>query len=374
VNVASVKRRLRDRRAVNIRAGKRVTGTAPAVHYSAGVARGHITRAGQMTAPLDPPSSSGGHLTTRLEQLAQRMRRPSSTRMQLAVFALAGLAFAVGAVLAIQNFPDTHRNPNYVLLVVDVALGPLMVVVLNGVEFAWIATLLAQRVTIGRALRISVLGTAANQLPIPGAVLVRTQALAAGGSGYRRALMGNLSVGLAWMGSAFVMAGLLQLGGRIPWVGAGCAVGGVALLVGCRRVVKRTLPPGAPRFMTTRIVGVETALVLVQGTRLYIVLRGFGELVSPAQSVALALSSVLSTALGIAPGGFGVREAIAAGIGPVVGLPASASLVATAFDRVADLVVVGIASLVIFVVTRREARRDGSLGAAPTFRTDGGDA
>jgi hypothetical protein len=327
-----------------------------------------------MTAPLDPPTSRGERLTVRLERLAQRMRRPSSTRMQLTVLALAGAAFAVGAVLAIRNFPDTHRNPNYLLLVVDVALGPLMVVVLNGVEFAWIATLLSQKVTIGRALRISVLGTAANQLPIPGAVLVRTQALAAAGSGYRRALMGNLSVGLAWMGSAFLMAGLLQLGGRIPWVGAGCAVAGAVLLVACRRVVKRTLPPGAPRFMTTRIVGVETALVLVQGTRLFIVLRGFGELVSPAQSVALALSSVLSTALGIAPGGFGVREAIAAGIGPIVGLPASASLVATAFDRVADLAVVGIASLVIFVVTRRETRRSENLGTAPTLRTDGGDA
>ena len=327
-----------------------------------------------MTAPLEPADSRGGRLTNRLEQLAGRMRRPSSTRMQLAVFALAAVAFAVGAILAIRNFPDNHRQRNYALLAVDVAVGPLMVVLLNGVEFAWIARLLDQRVTVGRALRISVLGTAANQLPIPGAVLVRTQALAAAGSGYRRALMGNLSVGLAWMGSAFLMAGLLQLGGRVPWLGAACAVAGAALLFACRRVVARTLPVTAPRFMTTRIVGVETALVLVQGTRLFIVLRGFGELVSPAQSVALALSSVLSTALGIAPGGFGVREAIAAGIGPIVGLPASISLVATAFDRVADLVVVGIASLVIFVVGRREARRDGLATRATPLRADGSDA
>jgi uncharacterized membrane protein YbhN (UPF0104 family) len=292
--------------------------------------------------------------------------------MQLTIFALAALAFAVGAALAIRNFPDTRHDPNYLLLVADVAFGPLMVVLLNGMEFAWIASLLAQRVTIGRALRISVLGTAANQLPIPGAVLVRTQALATGGSGYRRALMGNLSVGLAWMGSAFLFAGLLQLGGSIPWVGAGCVVGGAAFLFACRRIVLRTLPPNPPRFMTTRIVGIETALVLVQGTRLFIVLRGFGELVSPAQSVALALSSVLSSALGIAPGGFGVREAIAAGIGPIVGLPASVSLVATAFDRIADLIVIGIASLVILVVTRREARRDPAT--PPELGADGGDA
>jgi uncharacterized membrane protein YbhN (UPF0104 family) len=103
------------------------------------------------------------------------------------------------------------------------------------------------------------------------------------------------------------------------------------------------------------------------------VLHGFGELVSPAQSVALALSSVLSTAIGIAPGGFGVREAIAAGIGPIVGVPASVSLVATAFDRVADLAVVGVASLAIFAATRREERRDAHMVTPAELRTDGSD-
>jgi membrane protein implicated in regulation of membrane protease activity len=310
-------------------------------------------------------------LTTRLEQLAARMRRPSSRRVQVVVFAGATIIFAVGASLAVRNFPDTHRHPNYALLVLDVALGPLAVVLLNGVEFGLIARLLAQRVTVRRALRISVLGTVANQLPVPGAVIVRTQALAAAGSGYRRALMGNLSVGLAWMGSAFLMAGVLQLGGRVPLVGAACAFCGVALLFACRRVVKRTLRTQSPRYMTLRIIACETALVLVQGTRLFVVLHGFGESVSPAQAVALALSSVLSTAVGVAPGGFGVREAIAAGIGPVVGLPASASLVAIAFDRVADLAVVGIAALVIFAASRHTARRDGQLTEPAELPTDG---
>jgi hypothetical protein len=59
------------------------------------------------------------------------------------------------------------------------------------------------------------------------------------------------------------------------------------------------------------------------------------------------------------PGGVGIREALAAGIGPLVGIPVSASIIATAFDRIADLVVVGIAAIVLTIVTRRSGQPAG---------------
>src|SRR5258708_34231260 len=107
--------------------------------------------------------------------------------------------------------------------------------------------------------------------------------------------------------------------------------------------------------MAARIVGTEVCFVLVQASRLYRVLRGFGLHISLAQAVALALSGVLATALGIAPGGVGLREALAAGIGPLVGLPASASIVATAFDRIPDLAVGGAAAGRLTVLPTRPA-------------------
>jgi hypothetical protein len=44
---------------------------------------------------------------------------------------------------------------------------------------------------------------------------------------------------------------------------------------------------------------------------------------------------------------------LAAGIGPLVGIPVSASIVATAFDRIADLAVVGAAAIVLTILTKR---------------------
>jgi hypothetical protein len=306
-----------------------------------------------VTASSPEPGPPASGWKGRLEALAARSRRPASRRVQLWVFAVAAVGFAIGATFAIRDFPHTRHPPDYTFLAIVVLLGPPAVVTLNSIEFTLSARLLSQKVHIGQAVRIAILGTAANQLPVPGAVIVRSQALASGGAGYRRALVANLAIGLAWIGSSFTMAGLLQLHGRVPVLGLGFAVAGVAMLIGCEWVVRRATPPNGPRFMTARIVATETALVLVQAARLALVLHGFGVRVSPAQAVALALSGVLASALGVVPGGVGVREALAAGIGPIVGLPAAVSLVATAFDRLADLVVVGLAAVAITFVTHR---------------------
>jgi hypothetical protein len=306
-----------------------------------------------VTAPSPDPATGSRGWKQRLEAFAERARRPPNSRAQRWIFAVAAVGFAVGIAFAIRNFPHTHQPHDYRLLALVVLLGPAAVVTLNSIEFTLAARLLSQKVTVGRAARIAVLGTAANQLPVPGAVIVRTQALASAGSGYRRAFVANLVIGLAWIGSSFTMAGLLQLHGRVPALGLAFAGAGVAMLVGCERIVRRASPADAPRFMALRIIATETALVIVQAVRLAVVLHGFGVRVSPAQAVALALSGVLAAAIGVVPGGVGVREALAAGIGPVVGLPASVSLIATAFDRLADLVVVGLAAVVITVVSHR---------------------
>jgi hypothetical protein len=58
----------------------------------------------------------------------------------------------------------------------------------------------------------------------------------------------------------------------------------------------------------------------------------------------------------VVPGGLGVREGLSAVIGPLVGLSASLSLVAAAFERLADLTVVGVAATVILGLDHRRDR------------------
>jgi uncharacterized membrane protein YbhN (UPF0104 family) len=93
---------------------------------------------------------------------------------------------------------------------------------------------------------------------------------------------------------------------------------------------------------------VEVVAVLVAAGRLQLALWGLGYSPDAAQSLALSLAGSLGSVVGFLPAGLGVREVLAAGIGPVVGLPAAVSLVATAVDRVLGLVVLaGIAGVLV---------------------------
>jgi hypothetical protein len=56
-----------------------------------------------------------------------------------------------------------------------------------------------------------------------------------------------------------------------------------------------------------------------------------------AQVAALTISVVTASALGILPGGFGLRELAGAAIAPLVGLPAAVGVLVVAVDRLIGL-------------------------------------
>jgi len=77
--------------------------------------------------------------------------------------------------------------------------------------------------------------------------------------------------------------------------------------------------------------------------------------VTAAQGLGLAVAPVAASAVGILPGGLGLREAIAASIAALVDLPAAVGGAAAAVDRVLGLVVVGLFAAVLGVTGRRGA-------------------
>jgi uncharacterized membrane protein YbhN (UPF0104 family) len=76
----------------------------------------------------------------------------------------------------------------------------------------------------------------------------------------------------------------------------------------------------------------------VSGTRTLLALRAIGAPVSVGAAFAISGAAVISAAIGIAPGGLGLREGIAAAIAPVVLVPAASAIAASAVDRVASQV------------------------------------
>ena len=242
----------------------------------------------------------------------------------------------------------------------------MMVLALNGLEYAVSARLVRCRVTFPAALRVSVLSSAANLLPIPGSVLVRTHALAGLGATYAHAMSSTLMVGLVWAGTTAVAVGTFEVLGAAPAVGWALIVGGVGVLGGVYRRVGRRIGPGEARAALFRLVAVETATLAVSSIRLSAVLYGLGFDISPAQAVAIAGTAVIASATGIFPGGMGIRELLAGGVSPLVGLTAPVGIAGTAIERLFDLAVLAIAAIA-FAILRPPAPPTSStaLPAAP---------
>lgn len=288
-----------------------------------------------------------GGIVSRALALRRHLTRRSPAQ-QRAVLAVAGACFVVAAVVAVRNLPDGELDPAWVGLVTVGVLGPLVTVALNGAEFQVQGLLLGQVVGFARAVRISVIGTAANLLPIPGSALVRTQALATTGEGYLRATSSTLLVALVWLGAVAGLAALLYGVASSAWLAA-VGLGVIAAaLCGTGYVLVRRLAPrhGTPRVFSM-LLAVELATAAVGAARFYLMIRYLGLDATAGQAIALTLAGVVASATGIFPAGIGIREALAGAISPLVGLSASVGVVAAAVDRVAGLAVLAVLTLVL---------------------------
>lgn len=318
-----------------------------------------------MSDPGSPDASSEHRgsdetatIVKKLLQYAQGMRsigsRSERTRRVLMVVAFA--AFIAMGALALANYPDdVPQDPNWVALVAVGLIGPGLTVLLNAGEYRIQARMVDSRVGAAEALQVTIVGTAANFLPLPGSMVVRTQALA-GRAGYRAAIRTTTVAGATWLFCTTVLAGIALVAIGMPLVGALLLLLGAAGLGACGWLVRRSTARWRRVFVD--LLAVETATALVGAARLLGILLALGLDVSVGQAVALTLSGVIASATGIFPSGLGIREAVAAGIASAVDLPAAIGFVATAADRIAGLVVLALASVVVLVVQPRTRPSD----------------
>ncbi len=292
--------------------------------------------------PADPPDHG------RLAWLAGLVRAPRrSPTTQRVVLVAACAAFVVMAAIAIVTFPnEPEPEPRWALLALVGIGGPLVTVLLNGLEYVQQGRLLGRRIAVGDALRVSVLGTAANLAPLPGSVLVRTRALVDEQTGLKRAAGTTVTVGLAWLAASALAAGVLQPFAGRSVIGAVLVVVGLGLFGVVYGLVRGAVGSGALARLGA-IAAVELATVAVGALRLAGFVAGMGFDVSADQAVGLTLAGVLASATGIFPAGIGVREGLVAAASPLLDLPAAVGLAAAAADRVAGLIVLAVLAAVI---------------------------
>lgn len=248
------------------------------------------------------------------------------------------VALFVGAsVVAFLTLPPLEGDVVWAWLLLAAGVGVPVTILLNAAEYATSAAMVGGRVPLGEAVRVSVLSSAANLLPVPGAPIVRVAALRRLGHSVGRSASSTGLVGLAWLGVTAILAGaLIAWNGERPFVGFGLLIaGGAATAITWVAVVRHLRPPSAPAVVA-RLITVEAATSIVAASRLLLVIRGLGFQASIDQAMALTIAGVASSAVAVLRG-LGVRELAAAVLSPIVGIDASVGLAATAVAHLSEL-------------------------------------
>lgn len=293
------------------------------------------------------PSPVSRRLVAALQALAARQskRNPAVERTLLGV---ATVAFAIITTLGILNFPAIPGDGiNWLPLVVLVAGVVPATVAWNALEYGFSARVLGLHVPMRESLRISVLSSAANLLPVPGAAMVRSRALNQLGERYGRAVGSTALVGLAWLATTLAITGAVILAAGHTLFGSLSLAAGLVGLAAMAVWIPTGFKIDRTGRLVTILIAIESGFVILMGARMWLILSALGfERLDAA--MALSLVAVVSTASGFFPGGLGLREALAGAVGPVVGLPATVGIVAAAADRTAGavgLVLIGAALL-----------------------------
>lgn len=305
-------------------------------------------------------SSLGGRIARFVTAVLARKPGPGDVKRRRSGLAAAVLLFVGGSIFAVLGLPDVDKEPRWELLAVVGLVGVPLALLLSAAEYQVSAAIASYRVTFGAALRVGVLATAANMLPVPGAVLVRGRAIRRLGASYGKIALATGVVAICFVGmtcavasAVLIASGEIALGGVLA--GAGILGLSMALVM---LIVERGSRDGSRLLLaaSARAVGA----MAVKAGRLYLILLAFGYDAGATQALTLTVAAVIATTLGFFPAGLGAAEVLAAALSPLVGLSAAVGFVANAVDRLISLVGIGLVGGAMLVFDRRRARASAS--------------
>lgn len=267
------------------------------------------------------------------------------------VILLAAIGFVLGLYLSYRAQPDLLANPNWGSIALVAIIGVPVILILNALELQVSANLIGQQFSFSQAAEVTVIGSAANMLPLPGGTMVRVAALKIAGASLKRSSAVTLLVSGLWVGIAFIYSGIWICSLEITSLQWGFLfiAGGIAAFLVC---VVLSIRLSKKPIVLGQLTLIKLALVVVDATRIFVCFLALGYSASYAQASALAVSSVMGAAVSVVPAGLGIREGVAALLGPVVALSAASAFLAASLNRIIGLAV--IVPVALFLGLRRK--------------------
>lgn len=242
---------------------------------------------------------------------------------------LSAVLFVAGLAISIRARPDLVDGIHWPYLLLGV-LAVQVSTFIGAQGFLLTAWLVRSPIRLRQAMEVTVLGSAANLLPLPGAVMVRIAALKSAGTRLRLGTGVTLISGTLLSGAAALTAGAVLIrqdpgpaGLIVLIIGAVTAIAG---FLACLRVSGRPL-------VSLAMVGHKFVRLGFSALQLWLAFAALGEVATVAQCLMLSVANVIASAVAVAPGGLGVREVAAATLAPLVGMSPANAFVAASLNR-----------------------------------------
>lgn len=282
----------------------------------------------------DPSVAWVGRVSARLTLFQTRAREILARPLIRRSLRILGLGLLVaGAVWAVAALDlDLAELALWPLLLNLLVLSPLNLI-LAAVTLQVSAAALQHPIGLGRATNRTAQAVLAELLPLPGGAMVRGAAMVEAGAPAKAAASMVIATALLTLAMILTGAGLALalLGLSLGWALMIGAAAGTAILTA---LMARRL---ALRFIAA-MLGLRVLTILLSVLRLLASLAALGQAGTAAQALLYTLAATLGASIAIVPGGFGVNEALAAGLAQMIDASPAAAFMAVALNRCLDLV------------------------------------
>ncbi len=298
-----------------------------------------------MLAYLRQMSPSG------LDPVVQWVNSPVVRR---ACLSLAALFLCLGLALAIRANPGLLATIDFRPVLVCALVAVPLAILSSALEYDLSARLAGVRIPPGEVLKTTIIGSAANLLPIPGAAMVRIAGIKAAGSNLVNGAAATTFSAALWPATGALAAGFagMMLGHTLA--GALLAGAGAVTLVGVLALAFARFQ----RFdLPAALLGVKALQVGIEVLRLSLCLAALGSNSDLLVCAVLNMANVVGSLVSIVPAGLGVREAAAVALAPLLALSVSLTFLAVAVNRILGLAIV--APLAVILAARPVRRTIG---------------
>ena len=229
-------------------------------------------------------------------------------------------------------------------LLLSAALAiPLLVC--NAGEYWLIAKTNGLNLKLAHCIRVTLIGSVANLLPIPGQSATRIADMGSRDVTLPRAAGTTLAAGALWAGWLFLVAGAASLDQKNAlWPATLSAAGVLCCLLSMMRISDsrsrfRWLLAGS---------GIELLSVLIAWLRLMLSFEALGIEYTYSSVAVLLCANVVAAVIGLTPAGLGIREGAAALIAPLVDISAIVAAVSIALTRFIGMAVSASLTLIAY--------------------------